>query len=193
MGLGDGPWSRGGVLGVFLSSVSRVRPGLSVGLCGWEWGGPGPKFLKVGNCPDFGFGNCFGLATPQGVRLSAGRTRLATEPARRLAATCLGPRQHHQIRARKMFACGGCIVSSDESHESTRAAGWPLVSRTRVASLRVEGQAAHIFDYIPVGCGVPFSLLLSDSGPGPCCLSHLRQRALSMPTVSPAKSPRADM
>ena len=45
------------------------------------------------------------LASPlrrhKGVRLSAGRTRLATEPARRLAATCLGPRQHHQIRARK--------------------------------------------------------------------------------------------
>ena len=31
----------GGVLGVFLPRVSRVRPGLSGGLCGWEWGGKG--------------------------------------------------------------------------------------------------------------------------------------------------------
>ena len=29
----------GGVLGVFLPRVSRVRSGLSGGLCGWELGG----------------------------------------------------------------------------------------------------------------------------------------------------------
>ena len=37
----------GGVLGVFLSRVSRVRPGLSVGSCGWEWVGDALSVLCV--------------------------------------------------------------------------------------------------------------------------------------------------
>ena len=52
--LGGGPWVAGGVLGVSLSRFSRFRPGLSVGLCDWEWGrggrerplGQGKAFLK---------------------------------------------------------------------------------------------------------------------------------------------------